>query len=113
MLETTTSSIDITGLENKTMESRPSVFKIPANLFLLAETRSVRRMMYDAIEELQQTLRILIHHPTDTFFNSKLYSKIDEGEVMLTEYEHKLNKLYGIHPDGCRDIDELMDDFNT
>ena len=113
MLETTTSSIDITGLESKTMESRPSVLKIPANLFLLAETRSVRRTMYDAIEELEQTLRILIHNPTDTFFNSKLYSKIDEGEVMLTEYEHKLNKLYGILPDGCRDIDQLRDDFNT
>ena len=32
--------------------------------------------------------------------------------VVYHSEEHK-NKLYGIHPDGCRDIDELMDDFNT
>ena len=119
MFKETTSSLDTTGLENKIetvgpkMETRPSVFKIPANLFLLAETRSVRRTMYDAIEELEQTLRILIHNPTDTFFNNKLYSKIDEGEIMLAEYEHKLNELFGIHPDSCKDIDELMDDFTT
>ena len=102
MLETTTSSIDITGLE-----------KIPANLLLLAETRSVRRLMYGALEELQGTLRILVRHPNDTFYSKKLYCKIDESEVMLTNYEHKLDKLYSILPDGCGDMDQLRDDFNT
>ena len=102
MLETTTSAIDIKGLE-----------KIPANHLLLAETRSVRRLMYGALEELQRILRTLVRHPNDTFYSRKLYCKIDESKVMLTNYEHKLDKLYSILPDGCGDMDQLRDDFNT
>ena len=69
--------------------------------------------MHDALGELEQTLRILMHNPMDTFFKTKLYSQINEGEIMLSKYEHKLNELLGIHPDSCRDIDDLMEDFKT
>ena len=103
MFKKTTSSSDKTGLENKTesvgpkmVERRPSVFKIPKNLFLLAETRSVRGTFYDALGEIEQILRILINNPVDPFFKNKIYSQIDAGETLLAEYQHKLNELVSI-----------------
>ena len=120
MFKNTTSSSDKTGLENKTesvgpkmVERRPSVFKIPKNLFLLAETRSARGTLYDAIGDIEQILRILINNPIDPFFKNNLYYQIDAGETVLAEYEHKLNELVSIHPDSCKDIDELMEDFTA
>ena len=120
MFKKTTSSVDKTGLENKIetvgpkmVGTRPSVFKIPRNLFLLAETRSARGTLYDAIGDIEQILRILINNPIDPFFKNNLYYQIDAGETVLAEYEHKLNELVSIHPDSCKDIDELMEDFTA
>ena len=120
MFKKTTSSLDKTGLENKIetvgpkmVETRPSVFKIPRNLFLLAETRSARGAFYDAIGEMEQILRILINKPIDPFFKNKLYSQIDAGETVLAEYQHKLNELVSIYSDSCKDIDELTEDFSA
>ena len=97
MFKKTTSSSDKTGLENKTepvgpkmVETRPSVFKIPKNIFLLAETRSARGRFYDAIEEVEHLLRILINKPIDPYFKNKLCSQIDAGKTVLAEYQHKL-----------------------
>merc|ERR1711891_118179 len=79
----------------------------------LAETRSIRRLMYGALEELQRILCTLVCHPNDTGYSRKLYDKIDESKVLLTNYEHKLDKLYNILPGGCGDMDKLKYDCNT
>ena len=81
MFKKTTSSVDKTGLENKIetvgpkmVGTRPSVFKIPRNLFLLAETRSVRGTFYDAIGEIEQILRILVITPLTLFQEQVIFS---------------------------------------
>ena len=125
MIEKTTSSSDScspreTGLENKTepaglntVEARPQVLKIPKNLFVLVETRSARGALYDVIGEVEQLLRIMRNEPIDPFFKNKIYLQIDAGETLLSEYQQKLNKLVSIHPDSCKDIDGLMEDFTA
>ena len=120
MFKKTTSSSDKTGLENKTepvgpkmVETRPSVFKIPKNIFLLAETRSARGRFYDAIEEVKHLLRILINKPIDPYFKNKLCSQIDAGKTVLAEYQHKLKELVSICSDSCKDIDELTEDLSA
>ena len=127
MFKKTTSSSDKTGLENNTepvcpkmVETRPSVFKIPKNIFLLAETRSARGRFYEAIEEVEHLLRILINKPIDPYFKNKLCSQIDAGKTVLAEYQHKLNELVSICSDSCKgwwgtpwDIDELTEDLSA
>ena len=127
MFKKTTSSSDKTGLENNTepvcpkmVETRPSVFKIPKNIFLLAETRSARGRFYEAIEEVEHLLRILINKPINPYFKNKLCSQIDAGKTVLAEYQHKLNELVSICSDSCKgwwgtpwDIDELTEDLSA
>ena len=119
MFKKTTSSSDKTGLENKTesvgpkmVERRPSVFKIPKNLFLLVETQSARKRFYDAIEEVKYFLRMR-NKSIDPYFKNKLYSQIDAGKTVLAEYQHKLNELVSICSDSCKDIDELTEDLSA
>ena len=97
----TTSAIDIKGLE-----------KTPENIWLLAETRSLRRQTYDALEELERILCILVRHPNDTGYSKRLHDGIDESKILLKNYENKLDKLYNIHPAGCGDMEKLRYDCN-
>ena len=98
---TTTSAIDIRGLE-----------KTPENIWLLAETRSLRRLTYGALEELERILCTLVRHPNDTGYSKKLPERIDESKVLLKNYENKLDKLYEILPAGCGDMEKLKYDCN-
>ena len=120
MFKKTTSSSEKTGLENKTesigpkmVERRPSVLKIPKNLFLLVETQSARKRFYDAIaiEGVKYFLRM--RNKIDPYFKNKLYSQIDAGKTVLAEYQHKLNELLSICSDSCKDIDELTEDLTA
>ena len=78
---TTTSAIDIKGLE-----------KTPENIWLLAETRSLRRLTYGALEELQRILCTLVRHPNDTGYSKKLPEKIDESKVLLNKATSRRNR---------------------
>ena len=120
MFKKTTSSPRETGLENKTepagpkrVEARPQVLKIPKNLFLLAEARSARAVLYDVIGEVEQLLRIMRNEPIDPFFKNEIYLKIDAGETLLAEYQQKLSELVSIYPGSCQDIDQLTDDLSA
>ena len=97
----TTSAIDIKGLE-----------KTPENIWLLAETRSFRRLTYGVLEDLQRILYTLVRHPNDTGYSKKLHEGVDECKVLLKDYEHKLDKLYEILPAGCGDMEKLRYDCN-
>ena len=126
MVEKTTSSEAScspreTGLEvNKTepagpkmVEARPQVLKIPKNLFLLAEARSARAALYDIIGEVEQLLHIMRNSPIDPFFKNKMCLQIDAGEILLGEYQEKLNELVNIYSGSCQDIHQLTNDLST